>query len=232
MVLLALESASSACSVAVCDDAGAVLGHRSDGGVGQADRLVALIDAALDAAGVRYQQIDVIAVNHGPGSFTGVRSGVAAARALALALARPVIALNTLEVLAATLGAQPAGTIVAALDARRNQIYVQTFDHRLVALDHPRAAVPQEVRLGAAAPPLHLVGSGAALLAENLPDAPLLPAPTIEVDAVGVARRALARLAAGERPVAGQAVRPLYLRAPDARLPKASQSHASPATGA
>ena len=232
MILLALESASSACSVAVCDDAGAVLGRSGTDGAGQADGLVELIDAALRAAEVRYQDLDVIAVNHGPGSFTGVRVGVAAARALALALARPVIAINALEVLAAAVGARTAGTIVAALDARRGQVYVQMFDHRLAALGAPSALAPEEVRLDAAAPPVHLVGSGAALLGARLADAPPALAETVEADATAVARQALARLAAGERPIAGQAVRPLYLRPPDARLPESSRALASSATGA
>jgi len=232
VILLALESASSACSVAVCDDAGAVLGRSGTDGAGQADGLVELIDAALRAAEVRYQDLDVIAVNHGPGSFTGVRVGVAAARALALALARPVIAINALEVLAAAVGARTAGTIVAALDARRGQVYVQMFDHRLAALGAPSALAPEEVRLDAAAPPVHLVGSGAALLGARLADAPPALAETVEADATAVARQALARLAAGERPIAGQAVRPLYLRPPDARLPESSRALASSATGA
>jgi tRNA threonylcarbamoyl adenosine modification protein YeaZ len=233
VILLALESAASSCSVALCDDAGGVLGHRSDArGAGQADRLVELIDAALGAAGVRYQDLDLIAVNHGPGSFTGVRAGVAAARALAQALARPVIAVNTLEVLAATVGARPAGTVIAALDARRGQVYVQTFDHRLVALGAASALAPEEMRLGAAAPPLYLVGSGAGLLGAALPNAPVVLTENAEADAVGVARRALARLAAGERPVAGRAVRPLYLRPPDARLPGSPRAHASASVGA
>jgi tRNA threonylcarbamoyladenosine biosynthesis protein TsaB len=232
VILLALESASSACSVAVCDDAGAVLGRSGADGTGQADRLVELIDRALGAAEVRYQDLDVIAVNHGPGSFTGVRAGVAAARALALALARPVIAVNALEALAAAVGAQASGTIVAALDARRGQVYVQMFDHRLAALGAPSALAPEEVRLDAAAAPVHLVGSGAALLGARLAEAPPVLAASVEADAVAVARRALARLAAGERPSAGRAVRPLYLRPPDARLPESSRAPASPAIGA
>jgi tRNA threonylcarbamoyladenosine biosynthesis protein TsaB len=220
VLLLALESAGPVCSVALCDDHRGVLDQRADDrGPGRADRLVELIDATLDAAGVRYPDLDVIAVNHGPGSFTGVRAGVAAARALALALTRPVIAVSTLEVLAGVVGPRPAGTIVAALDARRGQVYLQLFDHRLVALAPPGAIAPEDARLDAAAPPLHLVGSGAGLLEDGLADAPALLLESAEADAAGVARRALARLAAGERPSPGPEVRPLYLRPPDARLP-------------
>lgn len=198
-----------------------MLGHRRGGAApDQADRLIELIDTMLRAAGLGYGAVDVIAVNHGPGSFTGIRAGVAAARALALAMARPVIAVNALEVLAAALGPQSAGTIIAALDARRAQVYVQIFGHDLAALSEPRALAPENVTLAGLEPPIRLVGNGAALLRAALPDnLPVLQA-SVEVDALGVARRAIARLAAGERPVPGHAVQPLYLRAPDARLPE------------
>jgi tRNA threonylcarbamoyladenosine biosynthesis protein TsaB len=221
VILLALESATPVCSVAVCDALGRVLGHRREGATDQADRLVELIDTVLRGAELDYDAVDVIAVNHGPGSFTGVRAGVAAARGLALAAARPVVAVNTLEVLAAALGPQPSGTVVAALDARRGQVYMQTFDHRLGALSAPQAVAPADVTLAGAAPPLHLVGNGAALVHAALPgDLPVLRQ-SAEPDALSVASRAISRLAAGERPVARSAVQPLYLRAPDARLPSA-----------
>ena len=232
MILLALESAASACSVAVCDGAGRVLGYRTGARTAlQADRLVELIDAALGIAGIAYRDADVIAVNHGPGSFTGVRAGVASARALSLALVRPVIAVNSLEVLAVTIGAQATGTIVAAMDARRGQVYVQMFDHRLAPLDAPSALAPEDVPLDTAKSPLRLVGTGAALLRAALRDAQPVVCESAEPNALGVARRALARLAAGERPRAGRTIQPLYLRPPDARLPT-PQMHASAAAGA
>jgi tRNA threonylcarbamoyladenosine biosynthesis protein TsaB len=232
VILLALESATSVCSVAVCDGAGQVLeDRRSERTPDQADRLVELVDAALRGAGFDYDAVDVIAVNHGPGSFTGVRAGVAAARGLALALARPVLAVNTLEALAAGLGPQPAGTIIAALDARRGQVYVQSFDHRLVPLGPPGVLAPAEVTLGAAAPPLRLVGSGAAPIRAALPHARFHACESAEPDALGVARRALARLAARESAREGGTVQPLYLRPPDARLPT-PQARAGAAAGA
>jgi tRNA threonylcarbamoyladenosine biosynthesis protein TsaB len=232
VILLALESAISVCSVAVCDGLGRVLGHRrGERATDQADRLVELIDSVLRGAGFDYDAVDVIAVNHGPGSFTGVRAGVAAARGLALAATRPVVAVNTLEVLAAALGPQPSGTVVAALDARRGQVYMQTFDHRLGALGAPQAVAPADVTL-AGVPPLRLVGNGAALLRAALPGAVPVPSESTEPDALYVASRAISRLAAGERPVAGSAVQPLYLRAPDARLPSAPGVRAPATVGA
>jgi tRNA threonylcarbamoyladenosine biosynthesis protein TsaB len=233
VILLALESTASVSSVAVCDDTGRTLGYASaERGAGQTDRLVALINAALEAAALSYRDLDVLAVNRGPGSFTGVRAGVAAARALALALARPVLAVNALEALATAAGPQTAGTIVAALDARRGELYVQTFDHRLAALGPPCALAPEDVRLDAAALPLHLVGSGAVALAAALADVRPVVSEKVQADARDVARRALDRLAAGARPLEGRAVQPLYLRPPDARLPGLPRAPAGVAAGA
>lgn len=227
MLLLALDSATPVSSAALCDDAGGILGHRrGDEGPDQADRLIELIDAVLRDAGLDYGGIDVIAVNCGPGSFTGIRAGVAAARGLALASGRPLVAVNSLEVLAAALGPQAAGTIVAALDARRGQVYLQMFDHELVALGEPRALAPENVPLAVLQPPIRLLGSGAPLVRAALPHEAPVPQESVRTDALGVARRALARLAAGERPVPGHTVKPLYLRPPDARLPEPARGRA------
>lgn len=221
VIVLALESSASIGSVALADGAGRILSCRQgEPAADQVERLVELVDGTLRDAAVSYDAVDVIAVNRGPGSFTGVRVGVAAARGLALAAARPVIAVSTLEALAAALGRQSAGTIVAALDARRAQVYVQMFDHRLVALSEPSAMAPEDVILSGLAPPIRLVGSGAGLLGAAPPDDLPVRRESVELDARGVARRAVARLAAGERPVSGHAVQPLYLRPPDARLPE------------
>jgi tRNA threonylcarbamoyladenosine biosynthesis protein TsaB len=232
VILLALESATSVCSVALCDAAGQALSHRrGERAPDQADRLIELVDDALRDAAIDYDALGVIAVNHGPGSFTGVRTGVAAARGLALALGRPVLAVNTLEVLATALGRQPAGTVVAALDARRGQVYVQSFDHRLAPLGAPSVSAPQEIRLDDGAP-LKLVGNGAALIRAALPEASPIVGAEAEADALGVARRALVRLAAGERARPGREVQPLYLRPPDARLPAPRPAPAGAAIGA
>jgi tRNA threonylcarbamoyladenosine biosynthesis protein TsaB len=229
--LLALDSATSVSSAAVCDDAGRTLGYRrGDSGPDQADRLVELIDSVLREAGLTYGALDIIAVNHGPGSFTGIRAGVAAARALALAARRPLVAVNSLEVLAGVLGAQSAGTIVTALDARRGQVYIQIFDHELVALSEPQVLVPETVMLAGLRPPIRLAGNGAPLLRAALPDDLSTLQESVETDALGVARRAIGRLAAGERPVPGHAVQPLYLRPADARLPEPPRVRATMGT--
>jgi tRNA threonylcarbamoyladenosine biosynthesis protein TsaB len=231
VLLLALDSASSVSSAALCDDAGRILSYlRGESAPDQADRLIELIDEVLREAALDYGAIDVVAVDRGPGSFTGIRAGVAAARGLALAMRRPVIAVNSLEVLATLVGPQPSGTIVAARDARRRQVYLQTFDHELMALSEPRALAPEDVTLAGLPPPFLLAGDGAALVRAALPDGLPSAQNDSESDALGVARRAIARLAAGERPVPGHAVQPLYLRPPDARLPERPRVRATVGT--
>ena len=238
MLLLALDSAEAACSVALWDsaraEAEALIGHRRLASArGQADQLVGLIDDLLGAARVEYRALGAIAVNHGPGGFTGLRSAVAAARGLALAAALPVLAVTSLEALAAAVPESAAGTLVAALDARRSQVYVQVFDQRNEPRTAPAALLPDQVVADLEPGPLRLVGSGAMLIRAALPAGRAVVIESAELDARWVARRAARRLAAGETPLAGGSVRPLYLRPPDARpqTPLVARTHA-PAVGA
>jgi tRNA threonylcarbamoyladenosine biosynthesis protein TsaB len=225
VILLALDSAEATASVALWDsgreEPGALLAYRRlASSSGQADRLVELIDSALgEAALFDYQALGMITVNHGPGGFTGLRSAVAAARGLALAAGLPVLAVGSLEALAAAVPARNSGTLLAALDARRGQVYAQAFDHRGRPRGSPRAVTPEEASLGLGSGPLRLVGSGAPLVRAALPEARPVVIETAEPDARWVARCAVRRLAEGERPQSGFTLRPFYLRPPDARLP-------------
>jgi tRNA threonylcarbamoyladenosine biosynthesis protein TsaB len=221
VLLLALDSAEAACSVALWDldrpEGEALLGHRALAPArGQADRLIELIDDLLAVAGVPYGALALLAVNHGPGSFTGLRSAVAAGRGLALATGLPVLAIGSLEALAAAVPAG-AGVLLAALDARRGQVYAQPFAPDLTPLSPPRVVAPEAAVAEFRGHPLRLVGSGARLIAATLPadvEAMIEPA---ELDARAVAACAALRLAQGRRPTVGTALKPLYLRPPDAR---------------
>jgi tRNA threonylcarbamoyladenosine biosynthesis protein TsaB len=237
VILLAIDSAGESCSAALWDWArpapqGLLTWRALEPARGQAERLIELVEAVLAGAGLRYDTLSALAVNHGPGSFTGLRSGVAAARGLALAAGLGVIAVSSLEALACGLrpslsGNAPAGEVLAALDARRGEVYVQRFGPDLRPLPgplgEPRAMPLQEAAAWAAAQPmsvpLRLVGNGARLIQAQLPAGFSAVLETVQVDARLVALCAARRLAAGEQPVAGFAVRPLYLRAPDARPP-------------
>jgi tRNA threonylcarbamoyladenosine biosynthesis protein TsaB len=221
VLLLALDSADATCSAALWDCArpapAALLGHRrlAPGG-GQADHLIALIDDLLRTLGLGYPALDLLTVNHGPGSFTGIRSAVAAARGLALATGLPVLAVGSLETLAAAAPDGP-GPLVAALDARRGQVYVQTFDQRRHPRSGPALRTPEQAVADLPAGPLRLVGSGARLIQAVLPAGRPVRLENAELDARWVAGRAAERLASGETPQDGYALRPLYLRPPDAR---------------
>lgn len=236
MILLAIDSAGDSCSAALWDQArsaseGLLAWRVVEPARGQSERLIELVEAVLADAGLAYDALGALAVNHGPGSFTGLRSAVAAARGLALAAGLGVIAVSSLEALAAGLQSDLSGRgeALAALDARRGEVYAQRFGPDLRPLPgargEPRAMPPQDAAAWVAADavagagPLRLVGSGAQLVRPLLPVGMQAVVETVEADARLVAQRAARRLAAGERPVTGFAVRPLYLRAPDARPP-------------
>jgi tRNA threonylcarbamoyl adenosine modification protein YeaZ len=241
MRLLAIETSGAACSVAAWDEdlpaAARLRGHRRiELGRGHAEALLPMVIEALDLAGWRFADLDALAVNRGPGGFTGVRVGVAAARALALAAALPVVGVTGLETLASLAAASglaaPGATVLAALDARRGQVYAQAFATDLVPLTGARALAPAEAAALGVRRPLILVGDGAALvraeLAADEADSVIVHDATL--DAAAVAARAANRLAAGETPGAGFDLAPLYLRPPDAR-PQAPVV-VSPRTGA
>lgn len=225
MKLLAIDTALDACSAAILDGDKVLARVVSPGGKGNAERLLPVLEQARAAAGIELKQLDAIAATIGPGSFTGIRTALATARALGLALNRPVHGVTTTQALAIA-AAQPGRHTVAAIDARRGEVYMQAFaaaDTALGAtLDEPRilpiAAAVAALPGGATI----LVGSGAALLqqAANRDDLILSPAEP-NPDPVIVARLALAQ------PRPQHAPAPLYIRPPDAALPAVVQPRAS-----
>lgn len=196
---------------------------------GHVTRLLGLVDAALAEAGVRWEQVDRVAVGVGPGSFTGLRIGVATARALAQARGLPVAPVSTLRALAAA-AAGPAGEpgartgtrhpVAAVIDARRSEVFAAVWDGD-TALVEPAAFAPEALaaRLGATAAAPVAVGDGALRFREVLESAgvsvPPDEAPLHRVSGVEVCRlgAAVAALGAGE-------VLPDYLRRPDAEMPR------------
>lgn len=208
MLVLGLDTCLNACSVAVLDGE-RVLAHGSEAMArGHQERLAPMAQAVMAEAGVGFDRLQRIGATVGPGSFTGLRVGVAFAKGLGSALAIPAVGVGSLEALAA----EAAGLVAAAIDARREQVYLQVFEdgEALMAPDvlpiGVAAARLAELGMGRA---LTLVGSGAPLLAETAPGAAIL---TPE----GCDARHVARLAAARR---ATPIRPLYLRAPDAKLP-------------
>jgi len=216
MRVLAIDTALGACAAAVLDSqAGAILAAESIGMMrGHAEAVMPLIARVMDAARSEFVELNRIAVTVGPGSFTGLRVGISAARGIALAAARPAIGLSTLSALAAPhVAARTGDTIIAAIDARNEQVYFQVFAPNGVTvvtprLDRVRAAV-RAVPVG----PTVITGSGALLVAAHWPSGS--PVPRVEDHAapdIGwVARLGAAAQEEGAPP------KPLYLRRPDAR---------------
>ena len=213
MNLLAIDTAASLCAACVFDtEAGRELGREVlDLGKGHAEHLIGVIEAALASSGTGYADIGMIAVSVGPGSFTGVRVGVSAARGLALALKVPAVGVTTLEALAAEARFSfPDRDIMTVIDAGRGGLYVAVHgaDGHEIA---PAAllTVEQAVDQARETDPV-LVGSGvAAVRASGRQGAEGSLAATADI-------LAFARLAA-ERGLPGRPATPLYLRAADAK---------------
>ena len=208
MIVLALDTCLNTCSVAVTDGARVLASACEAMARGHQERLAPMAREVMAEAGLEFTALERIGVTVGPGSFTGLRVGVAFAKGLASALGVPAVGVGTLEALAADV----PGLVFACLDARRGQLYGQAFEggHALTAPDalgaETAAARLAEIAVGRT---VTLVGSGAPLLAAMVPGARIVPAEG--ADAVVVARLAAARTPAP--------LTPLYLRAPDAKLP-------------
>jgi tRNA threonylcarbamoyl adenosine modification protein YeaZ len=212
MRLLAIDTAWEASSVAVMD--GDRLVVRSENiGRGHAEILMRQIEAAMAEAGVAFAALDRIAVTIGPGSFTGLRIGIAAARGVALVTGKPAIGIGVLAVHAVTArhNAKPA-PVLAVLAAGRGELYGQRFAAGGAPLDAPHAASP-EVFAASLERDTVLAGSGADLVIAALPmdERPRVAhrrsAPDVAVLA-GIAATA---------PAGAEPPRPLYIRPPDAK---------------
>ena len=224
MKLLAIDTALNACSVAIVADDAVLARIVLPGGKGNAERLLPIVEQARAAAGIALADLDGIAATIGPGSFTGIRTALATARALGLALDRPVWGITTTEALAFA-AARPGIATVAVIDARRDELYLQAFsaapDGAGDPLQPPQLLPVRDAAAQLPAGPLTLVGSGAALLQQAAGRSDLAIADAAsDPDPVIVARLAM------RRPAPARAPAPLYIRPPDAALPKAEQPRA------
>jgi tRNA threonylcarbamoyladenosine biosynthesis protein TsaB len=212
MIVLGLDTCLSSCSVAVLDGERVLASAREVMARGHQERLAPMAQQVMAEAGLAFGKLDRIAVTVGPGSFTGLRVGIAFAKGLALALDLPTVGVGTLEALAAEALQEFGGLVFPAIDARRGQLYLQAFeDGRALMAPDALTAEVAAARLAELSQgrPFTLVGSGAALLADFAPNAAVIPAE-------GADARHVARLAAARAP---GPLKPLYLRAPDAKLP-------------
>jgi tRNA threonylcarbamoyl adenosine modification protein YeaZ len=214
MRLLAIDTALEACSVGVsAHDAAPPVIISEVIGRGHAERLLGMVGAALAGAGLKTADLERIAVTVGPGSFTGVRVGIAAARGLALVIGCQAVGIGTLAVLAeharSLAGARP---VLAVLDARRGEVYAQSFDRHGAPLAPPEVASAELIAERIDQKTL-IAGAGADQILAEL--GRFDEARVVHRDAAPdiAALLRLGRHAAA----AAVALRPLYLRPPDAK---------------
>ena len=217
MRVLAIDTALEACSAAVFDiERGGITASESlPMARGHAEAVMPLIARVMDLAGAEFADLDRVAVTTGPGSFTGLRVGISAARGIALAAGKPAIGLSTLAAFAAPLIAEDDSThVVAAIDARHEQVYLQVFGINGRTLVAPRIATLREAARAAMTAPARIVGSAANQVVAAWPRGAEPPLAVEHRSAPDVGWIAHLGAAAAE---GYGSPKPLYLRAPDAQ---------------
>jgi tRNA threonylcarbamoyladenosine biosynthesis protein TsaB len=222
MRVLAIDTALEACSAAVLDTSSGIAASKTVVMTrGHAEALMPLIARVMIRAGTEFGDLDRIAVTTGPGSFTGLRVGISAARGIALAAGKSAIGLSTLAGFAAPLIADDDSTqVVAAIDARHDHIYLQVFGVNGRTLVGPRTATVRDAARAAMTAPARIIGSAAKKLAAVWPkgaEPPLLVEQRGAPDIDWIARLGAAAAEAHGPP------KPLYLRAPDAQPQNAAR---------
>jgi len=223
MRVLAIDTALAACSVAVLDteQPGVLASESRPMARGHAEALMPLVAELMKRADLTFTAIDRIVVTTGPGSFTGLRVGIAAARGIALAADKPAFGVSTLSAYAAPyLAEDDTSPVIAAIDARHDHVYLQVFGPAGRIVMAPRLAAMSEAVRAASEAPSRIVGSAAQTIADRLPSGALMPLridPRDAPDILWVARMG-AVLPEGQSPP-----RPQYLRAPDAQPQNAAQ---------
>lgn len=223
MRVLAIDTALEACSAAVLDTERATIVARESLPMvrGHAEALIPLIARVMEIARLTFTEIDRIAVTTGPGSFTGLRVGISAARGIAMASGKPAVGLSTLSAYAAPfIASDDTLPVVSVIDARHDHVYLQVFGPGGRTMVTPRIVPLREALRVAATGAPRIVGTAANLLAAAWPIGERPPSlveqkPAPDID--WVARLGAAAVETGSPP------KPLYLRAPDAQPQNAAQ---------
>ncbi len=217
MLVLALDSALDAAQAAVYDAGRDVMRAARSAPMtrGQAEALIPLVDETLADAGLRMADIGRIAVTTGPGSFTGLRVAIAAARGFALATGATAVGISTLSAFAAPiLAAGEATAVAAAIHARNDNVYLFVVAETGMVLVQPRFCSASEAARAAALGPVTLIGTGARDVMARWPAGEPPPRQVLETAIVDIGW--VARLAVVADPEESPA-RPFYLKAPDTK---------------
>jgi tRNA threonylcarbamoyladenosine biosynthesis protein TsaB len=223
MRVLAIDTALAACSAAVLDteQGGIVASESLPMTRGHAEALMPLLERVMEESGIAFHNIDRVVVTTGPGSFTGLRVGIAAARGIALAADTPAVGVSTLSAYAAPhLADDETIPVVAAIDARHDNVYLQVFGPGGRTLTAPRLATLREAVQAAAESRSCIVGSAAHAVAAGLSDGDPKPA---KIDARAAPDIAWVARMGAVVPEGQSPPKPQYLHAPDAQPQHAAQ---------
>lgn len=224
MILLALDTATPSCSVALVEN-NQVMGElfRGDGET-HSRHLMTMVDAVLKKCRVALTHVDALAVTRGPGSFTGIRIGMATAKGLSAAMGIPLVGVSSLDALAMQVS-RSAGLRCCLIDARKQEVYCGFYrsdgQGAIRQVREPFAADPEQVAAGVSEPCV-FIGDGALLYRDRLEKrlgslARFAPEMNHRIRAATVARIGF-RDKAGLAGVAGRDPVPLYIRKSDAEL--------------
>jgi tRNA threonylcarbamoyladenosine biosynthesis protein TsaB len=233
MYVLALDTTTRDGSVALVDDHRVIDERRGDGSRGHAERLPHELTTLAAAHGLAVRAVDLFAVASGPGSFTGLRIGIATIQGLAVATGRRIVAVSALEALAYSAEAQPGSFVAAWMDARRRDVFTGLYrvleapvhsPGRLVEVEGPSVGHPDATLMRwspqISDAPVTFVGDGAAIYADTIGRpgraawTVVTPTPLL---AGTIGRMAVVRAGRGDT-IDPAAVHPLYVRRPDAEV--------------
>lgn len=222
-LIIGIDSATSGCSVAVMAGAQVLATTVKEMSRGQAEELMPMIEGILKESDITPPQLDLVAVSIGPGSFTGLRIGLATARGLALSLSIPCIGASTFEVCAAAVdkNAIGAGKLLIAIETRRDDIYAQLFNSDLTPLSDGAAMDCVGLATLVADNNVVVAGDGGVHAIEMLKNQGGTKATLFDVGVFSGAVHACT--IAGSKYKPGEIVpppQPLYLRPPEAKIPQ------------
>ncbi|MBT5047015.1 MAG: tRNA (adenosine(37)-N6)-threonylcarbamoyltransferase complex dimerization subunit type 1 TsaB [Rhodospirillaceae bacterium] len=229
MKLIALDTACAACSAAVWADGTIAASRTAAMKRGHAEALLPMILDVMGASSVAFASLDMVAVTLGPGSFTGLRTGLATAKGIALAHDLPIVGVTSLEAVA--LAAQSVAPrdvrklpLTVVLETRRGGVYLQNFAADRTPLDDPCSATLEEAMTKLPKNGAVLAGDAASRIVSamglRVKDQKIALMETVTgPDARYVAEIAAGRWVDGGAPVAAGSLAPLYVQAPEAKRP-------------